>query len=135
MKPDSRGRIIFLLILFLGILGLETVSQATMYYVDGVSGNWKAAAGKPEKAATVAEVVSPNPEIDIAAGRYSSVLGYDKIPSLLELKRTNILNTLVERYGYTSYLEIGQGHREDNFDWIRCLMKLGVDPDRSLNAA
>jgi hypothetical protein len=49
--------------------------------------------------------------------------------------RTNILNTLVERYAYTSYLEIGQGLRNVNFDWVRCLIKIGVDPDRGLNAA
>ena len=84
---------------------------------------------------SVSGVVSPKPKKLQEEGRHSSVLSYDKIPSSLRLSRTNILNTLVERYAYTSYLEIGQGFRTANFDWVRCLIKIGVDPDRSLNAA
>lgn len=74
-------------------------------------------------------------ERQAAPHRYSSVLKYDRIPPGVRLSRTNILNTLVERYGYSSYLEIGQGLSQANFDWVRCRTKIGVDPDKSLNAA
>jgi len=66
---------------------------------------------------------------------YSSILHYDSIPPDREIRKTAILNTLVERYSYQSYLEIGQGHRDQNFDWITCRIKIGVDPNRLLNAA
>jgi hypothetical protein len=64
----------------------------------------------------------------------SSVLGEDSIPADKEIKRTSLLNTLIERYGYTSYLEIGQGKAEDNFDLVNCRIRVGVDPDSSCNA-
>lgn len=96
---------------------------------------WRADSRRPEKPVAVGGLVSPKPKKQEAEERYSSVLRYDKIPSSLRLSRTSILNTLVERYGYTSYLEIGQGFRRVNFDWIQCLIKIGVDPDRSLKAA
>jgi len=90
---------------------------------------------KPGKPAAVKEADSPKPKKQPAGGRRSSVLSYDKIPPSLRLNRTSILNTLVEKYSYTSYLEIGQGLRTANFDWIRCRIKIGVDPARGLNAA
>lgn len=65
----------------------------------------------------------------------SSLLHYGSIPNPQEITRTSILNTLVERYDYQSYLEIGQGDRIKNFDWIECRTKIGVDPDISFNAA
>lgn len=46
-----------------------------------------------------------------------------------------ILNTLVEKHKYQSYLEIGQGQRFANFDWINCRIKIGVDPDKTWCAA
>ncbi len=113
------------------LLGLSLLLNAAMgFYLV-----WRADSHKPEKPVAVSGVISPKPKKPQDERRYSSVLGYDKIPSSLRLSRTNILNTLVERYAYTSYLEIGQGFRSVNFDWVRCLIKIGVDPDRGLNAA
>ncbi len=67
---------------------------------------------------------------------WPSILKYDFIPAPYksEVKRTTILNTLVEKYGYRSYLEIGQGHKEDNLQWIDCPIKIGVDPNTNLDA-
>ena len=84
---------------------------------------------KPVAAGEEAAQVEPPPQ------RYASVLKYDRLPPGVRLSRTNILNTLVQRYGYSSYLEIGQGLSQANFDWVRCRTKVGVDPDKSLNAA
>jgi hypothetical protein len=64
-----------------------------------------------------------------------SMLHLGSIPPGLRIRRSAILNTLVEKYEYQSYLEIGQGKREQNLDWIQCRIKVGVDPDRELNAA
>jgi hypothetical protein len=66
---------------------------------------------------------------------YSSILHYDLIPPHHRTSRTTILNTLIERHNYHSYLEIGQGHRGQNFGWINCRIKIGVDPNKTLNAA
>jgi len=49
--------------------------------------------------------------------------------------RTMILNGLIRSHSYESYLEIGQGRREGNFDLIRCRTRIGVDPDPTLHAA
>jgi hypothetical protein len=75
------------------------------------------------------------PEKKAILQRHASVFKYERIPPGAALSRTNILNTLVEKYGYTSYLEIGQGLSGANFDWVRCRTKVGVDPDKSLKAA
>lgn len=42
--------------------------------------------------------------------------------------RTDILNRIITRYQYKTYLEIGVGARHDNFDKIRCRTKVCVDP-------
>jgi hypothetical protein len=65
----------------------------------------------------------------------ASILHYDSIPPERRIRRTTILNTLVEKYNYQSYLEIGQGQRAKNFNWINCRIKIGVDPVKRLNAA
>lgn len=44
------------------------------------------------------------------------------------MKRTDILNSLIARFGYTHYLEIGVRNPKDNFDRIRAEHKEGVDP-------
>jgi SAM-dependent methyltransferase len=49
--------------------------------------------------------------------------------------RTDVINVIRARHNYQSYLDIGQGSREDNFDAIACKIKIGVDPDRKSNAA
>lgn len=51
------------------------------------------------------------------------------------VSRTDMLNGLISKFKYDSYLEIGQGYREANFDLVSSRVKLGVDPDRALNAA
>jgi hypothetical protein len=77
----------------------------------------------------------PNPEKSKINQQYLSFLQHDFLSPEYKIKKTAILNTLVEKYNYQSYLEIGQGTRTNNFDWINCKIKIGVDPDRSLNAA
>jgi hypothetical protein len=66
---------------------------------------------------------------------HGSLLRDDSFPPEREIRRTDVLNTLIEKYGYRSYLEIGQGQRTDNIDLIDCPIKIGVDPEKSLNAA
>lgn len=67
---------------------------------------------------------------------WPSILYHDSIPSPYKNKiaKTTILNTLVEKFNYQSYLEIGQGPRHGNFYWINCSIKIGVDPDKRFNA-
>lgn len=45
------------------------------------------------------------------------------------ITRTTILNNLIDRYGFTSYLEIGVRDAKENFDLINTDIKEGVDPD------
>jgi hypothetical protein len=49
--------------------------------------------------------------------------------------RTDVLNLMRAKHDYQSYLEVGQGGRDQNFDAIGCRIKIGVDPDRKWNAA
>lgn len=65
----------------------------------------------------------------------SSLLNVDPIPPRGNIKRTAILNTLIEKFHYQSYLEIGQGRKQDNFNWVQCKTKIGVDPNKTLEAA
>ena len=44
------------------------------------------------------------------------------------MRRTQIINKLIEKYNYTSYLEIGVNQTHHNFDHIQCIIKCGVDP-------
>ena len=64
----------------------------------------------------------------------SSLLLFGSIPPQDVVLRTAILNTLVEKYQYQSYLEIGQALRQGNLDWIECRTKIGVDPESSYQA-
>ena len=41
---------------------------------------------------------------------------------------TSLLNALIKKYGYNSYLEIGVKNPANNFDLIECENKTGVDP-------
>ena len=77
----------------------------------------------------------PRPDRAEAKRRHSSLLDRKTLPPREQVTRTSLLNSLVERHGYRSYLEIGQGNRRMNYDWVNCRIKIGVDPDRSLNAA
>ena len=52
----------------------------------------------------------------IASGAY---------PSLVN--RSILLNLLIKKFNYYSYLEIGVFHPEENFDFIKCDYKTGVD--------
>jgi hypothetical protein len=65
------------------------------------------------------------------AGKHVAVGGSLLLPSERSLPapspRTRILNALIRRFGYTSYLEIGLGDGA-NFDAIRCAHKQSVDP-------
>lgn len=42
---------------------------------------------------------------------------------------TQLLNALIEKYGYRSYLEIGVQNPANNFDKVKCRIKVGVDPE------
>lgn len=44
------------------------------------------------------------------------------------MKRTEIINTLIQKYGYKSYLEIGTQYPSSNFDKIDVEHKVSVDP-------
>lgn len=66
---------------------------------------------------------------------YSSILHSKSIPPRGKIKRTMILNTLAEQYNYQTYLEIGQGKKIWNFDWVNCKKKIGVDPVKEYDAA
>ena len=67
---------------------------------------------------------------------WRSILHHDSVPSCYKnhIRRTTILNTLIEKFGYRSYLEIGQGPGRGNFDWVNCPIKIGVDPDVGVDA-
>ena len=67
--------------------------------------------------------------------RYGSILAYDSVPAGKVTDKRILFNTLIEKYGYSSYLEIGQGMAENNFNWIKCRIRIGVDPDPECNAA
>lgn len=44
------------------------------------------------------------------------------------MSRTEVIQFLIDTFGYTRYLEIGVYDRSHNFDLIRCKYKSGVDP-------
>lgn len=44
------------------------------------------------------------------------------------MKRTDIINTLIQKYGYKSYLEVGTQDPTSNFDKINVECKVSVDP-------
>ena len=50
------------------------------------------------------------------------------------MNRTEILNFLVEKNGYTSYLEIGV-QAGKNFADVKVAFKVGVDPDSTSSKA
>lgn len=50
------------------------------------------------------------------------------------MKRFDIINTLIKKYNYKSYLEIGTANRKWNFDKIEVEDKICVDPDPIANA-
>jgi hypothetical protein len=49
------------------------------------------------------------------------------------MTRTELINYLIAKHGYTSYLEIGI-YDGINFSHIKCRVKVGVDPDRKTRA-
>lgn len=44
------------------------------------------------------------------------------------MKRTDVINALISKYGYTSYLEVGTQDPTSNFDLINAECKVSVDP-------
>jgi hypothetical protein len=50
------------------------------------------------------------------------------------MKRTDIINEIIEKFNYKSYLEIGVCNPNRNFNKIDAKIKIGVDPDPSSNA-
>lgn len=50
------------------------------------------------------------------------------------MTRTDIINALIDRNGYQSYLEIGTQNRVNNFNKINCVDKTCVDPDPNVKA-
>lgn len=45
---------------------------------------------------------------------------------------TDLLNALIEKYNLKSYLEIGVQNPANNFDKVKCGVKVGVDPDLAI---
>jgi len=44
------------------------------------------------------------------------------------MKRTDIINSLIQKYGYKSYLEVGTQDPSSNFDLINTECKVSIDP-------
>jgi len=44
------------------------------------------------------------------------------------MKRTDVINTLIKKYGYKSYLEVGTQRPSSNFDLINVEHKVSIDP-------
>jgi hypothetical protein len=44
------------------------------------------------------------------------------------MKRTDIINLLIQKYGYKSYLEVGTQDPSSNFDLIQATTKVSIDP-------
>lgn len=44
------------------------------------------------------------------------------------MNRTEVINFLIEKYGYKSYLEVGVQYPESNYDKIKIERKIGVEP-------
>ena len=44
------------------------------------------------------------------------------------MKRTDIINALIAKYGYKSYLEVGTQDPTSNFDLITAEHKVSIDP-------
>ena len=44
------------------------------------------------------------------------------------MKRTDIINTFIQKYGYKSYLEVGTQDPTSNFDKINVEHKVSIDP-------
>lgn len=49
--------------------------------------------------------------------------------------RFDVINRMIKKYNFKSYLEIGVRRPNDNFNKIICENKTGVDPDPNANAA
>ena len=77
----------------------------------------------------------PVPFDYLSSEKYSSILNDNIPPEIKEIDKRKLFNSLVERFGYTTYLEIGQGKAEHNLKWIKCNIKVGVDPDPECNAS
>lgn len=50
------------------------------------------------------------------------------------MQRYDIINALIKKYDYKSYLEIGVQNRENCFKKIQCNIKICVDPDKNAKA-
>lgn len=50
------------------------------------------------------------------------------------MKRTDVLNHLIQKHGLKRYLEIGLQDATQNFDKIQCEYKISVDPDPNAHA-
>ncbi len=44
------------------------------------------------------------------------------------MKRTDIINALIQKYGYKSYLEVGTQDPTSNFDKVNAECKVSIDP-------
>lgn len=49
--------------------------------------------------------------------------------------RFDVINRMIKKYNFKSYLEIGVRRPNDNFNKIICENKMGVDPDPNANVA
>ena len=125
-KYNLRQVLLFCVVSILLVIGLELVVYKAGYHRQFLSVLSKAGqAPRPVRNIPTPDKIHPN----------SSILHYDSIPPERRIRRTTILNTLIEKYSHQSYLEIGQGRKAKNFDLINCRIKIGVDPAKRFNAA
>lgn len=130
MRDNTRRQTRFLLVLL--IISVMLNVAAALYLLNRSPSRQAGlpVTEAPQKEVKVKEDAPPAPR-----AQSLSMLHLDTIPPGRRIRRSAILNTLVEKYGYQSYLEIGQGNRDQNLDWIQCRIKIGVDPAPNLNAA
>ncbi len=51
------------------------------------------------------------------------------------MNHTEVLNALIEKHKYESYLEIGVQNPHNNFNKIKCAKKVGVDPESNFEGS
>lgn len=75
-----------------------------------------------------------NKHVENIAEKLGLTMIKDRIDVTNQMTRTEIINTLIREYEYKSYLEIGVFNREHNFNLVKCINKVCVDPDPKCKA-
>lgn len=66
-------------------------------------------------------------QLVISESENQTIVHYINLKNLM--KRFDIINALISKYNYKSYLEIGVQNRKNCFDLVNCKKKVCVDPD------